>query len=151
MQYLKVKLITTVLIASASAYSFADRGDRIIDHLDTDGDDLISLEEFHPPGDRGNKLLERADLNGDGAVTLEEAQQAASERMSEHLKKMEAKLTELDADGDGTVTTDEIRAHAFSRIDEDGDGFLSANEFNRVKRHERKRRHRQHRDHHSSD
>lgn len=149
MQYLKVKLVTTALIASVSTYAIADRGDRIIDHLDTDGDDLISLEEFHPPGDRGNKLLERADLDGDGAVTLEEVQQAASTRMAEHLKEMEAKLTELDADGDGTVTSDEIRAHAFSRIDENGDGFLSANEFNRVKRHERMRRH--HRDHHSSD
>ena len=151
MQYLKVKLIATALIASVSTYAFADRGDRIIDRLDTDGDELISLEEFHPPGNRGNKLLERADLNGDGAVTLEEAQQAASERMSKHLKEMEAKLAELDADGDGTVTTDEIRAHTFSRIDEDGDGFLSTNEFNRIKRHERMRRHRQFRDHHSSD
>ena len=145
MQYLKVKLIATALIASVSTYAIADRGDRIIDHLDTDGDDLISLQEFHPPGDRGNKLLERADLNGDGVVTLEEAQQAASARMAEHLKKMEAKLAELDADEDGIVTTDEIRAHAFSRIDEDGDGFLSANEFNQAKHHERKHRH------HSSD
>lgn len=152
MKLSRSKLITSALIASVSTYAFAiDRGGRFIDRLDTDGDNLISLEEFRFPGGRGSMLLEKADLNGDGQVTVDEALQANTQRMAEQQKKLPAKLTAIDANSDGVITAEEIREHAFSRLDGDNDGFLSAEEFNRAKHHDRKRLHRHERSHHSSE
>lgn len=144
MEFLKSKFIATALVASISTYTLAnDRGDRIIDRLDTDGDNLISLEEFRFPSGRGNMLLNKADLNDDGEITLDEALEASSQRMAERQKKMQTKLTAMDTNADGVITAEEIRAHAFNRIDQDNDGFLSAEEFRRGKHHQRKphRRH----------
>ncbi len=142
MQYLTTKLVAFVLISSVSTTAIANRdGSRAVTRLDTDGDGLVSLDEFHTPdGQKGSRMLERADLNGDGAVTLEEATQARNERMAQHQKemgerqaKMAARLQEtfakMDADGDGTVTMEEMRLFAFNRIDENQDGYLSADEF----------------------
>jgi Ca2+-binding EF-hand superfamily protein len=143
MQYLTTKLVAFVLISSVSTTAFANRdGSRAVTRLDTDGDGLVSRDEFHTPdGRKGSRMLERADLDGDGAVTLEEATQASDERMAQHQKemserqaKMAARLQEtfvkMDANGDGTVTMEEMRLFAFDRIDENRDGYLSADEFN---------------------
>lgn len=140
--YLKIKLVAFVLIASTSTTAFAARdGSRAVTRLDTDGDGLVSLEEFHAPdGRHGGNMMERADLNGDGAVTLEEATQARAERMAEHQRKMaerqakmatrmEEAFARMDADGDGAVTREEMRLYAFNKIDANQDGYLSADEF----------------------
>ena len=152
MEFLKSKLIASALIASVSTCAFAgDRGEGIINRLDTDGDNLISLEEFHFPGGRGTMLLERADLNDDGKVTVEEALQASSKRMAERQKKMQAKLTEIDTNDDGVVTPEEIRTHAFNRMDGNNDGFLSAEEFRRAKHHQPMQHRRHGKRHHAPD
>jgi len=142
MQHLTTKLVALLLISSASTTALANRdGSRAISHLDTDGDGLVSLDEFRTPdGRHGGRMLERADLDGDGAVTLEEATQARDERMAQHqndMAKRQAKMAsrlqetfaEMDANGDGTVTMEEMRLFAFNRIDENQDGYLSADEF----------------------
>lgn len=148
MQYLKTKLVVVLLITSASTSAFASRdGSSSIDRLDVDGDGLVSLDEFHTPDGRsGGRMLERADLNGDGAVTLEEATQARDERMAKHMEKMaerqakmanrmETLFAKMDADGDGAVTQEEMRLYAFNRMDENQDGYLSADEFKHARKH----------------
>lgn len=158
MLHLTAKLIAFLLISSASSTALASRdGGRAITRLDTDGDGLVSLDEFHvPEGRQGGGMLERADLDGDGAVTLEEANQARNERMAERqgemaerMAKMATRMQELfakmDANGDGAVTREEMRLFAFSRIDENQDGYLSADEF-KAARKNRKMNHNHHGD-----
>ena len=142
MLHLTTKLAAFLILSSASTTALASRdGSRAITHLDTDGDGLVSLDEFQTSdGRKGGGMLERADLDGDGAVTLEEATQASDERMAQHQKEMterQAKMAtrlqetfaKMDANGDGTVTMEEMRLFAFNRIDENQDGYLSADEF----------------------
>ena len=142
MQHPTTKLVAFLIICSASATAFANRdGNRAITRLDTDGDGLVSLEEFQvSEGRQGGRMLEKADSNGDGAVTLEEANDASNERMAERqeemaerMAKMATRLQEtfakMDANGDGVVTRDEMQFFAFNRIDENQDGYLSADEF----------------------
>jgi Ca2+-binding EF-hand superfamily protein len=142
MQHLTTKLVAFLIIGSASTSAFANRdGCRAVTRLDTDGDDLVSLDEFQASeGRHGGRMLENADLNGDGAVTLEEANEARNERMAERqaemaerMAKMATRLQEtfakMDTDGDGAVTRDEMQRFAFNRIDENQDGYLSADEF----------------------
>lgn len=134
---MKYRQITAFLLASGFSLSaFAGPGDRIMEHLDTDGDNMITLEEFQPPGRRGDRMLEKIDANGDGAVSLEEMQSAraerearATERMAERADEMDSRFVEIDTDGDGLVTRDEMRLHQFSRMDENGDGVLTADEI----------------------
>ena len=142
MQHLTTKLVAFLIICSASTTAFANRdGSRAISRLDTDGDNLVSLDEFQASeGRQGGRMLERADLNGDGAVTLEEANKASNERMAERQEEMAERMAKMatrmqetfakmDANGDGVVTREEMQFFAFSRIDENQDGYLSADEF----------------------
>jgi Ca2+-binding EF-hand superfamily protein len=142
MQHLTTKLVAILMVCSASTTAFASRdGSRAITHLDTDGDGLVSLDEFQATeGRHSGRMLEKADLNGDGTVTLEEANEAHNERMAERqnemaerMAKMATRLQEtfakMDANGDGAVTREEMQFFAFSRIDENQDGYLSADEF----------------------
>jgi hypothetical protein len=139
MQYLKMKLIAATLVAGVCLPAIADddRDRRGMPKLDTDGDGLISQDEFRFPGTR---MLENADSDGDGMVTAEEMSQASAERhermqaeMAERLAHMqeesEARFTAMDTDGDGAVTTEEAEAHAFSTIDTDDDGYISRKEM----------------------
>ncbi len=142
MQHMTTKLVAFLILSSASTTALANRdGSRAITHLDTDGDGLVSLDEFQTPeGRKGGRMLENADLDGDGAVTLEEATQARDERMAQHQKEMterqaqmatrlQERFAKMDANGDGTVTMEEMRIFAFNRIDENQNGYLSADEF----------------------
>lgn len=155
MGYLKTRLAIAAFIAGAfTPAAYGDRdGSRAITHMDTDGDGLVSFEEFRvPEGRRQGWMLEKADLDGDGAVTLEEATQARDKRMAEHQEKMAARkekmaarmaegFAKMDADGDGAVTREEMRRYAFDRIDKDKSGSLSADEFKEAGMYRRKGHH----------
>ena len=124
----------------------------MINHLDEDGDNLVSIDEFRSPR---KGLVERGDLNDDGVVTLDELQQHMQESASQRQQELEAKLeemqskmaehfAELDTNGDGSVDAEEAKLAMFNRMDENGDGYLSADEIKRPER--RQRRHRKHQD-----
>ncbi|MDA0978414.1 MAG: EF-hand domain-containing protein [Proteobacteria bacterium] len=129
-------LLALCLSGSPSVHADPDRpfaplGDPT-GHMDTNGDGLVSADEFNPPG----IMLDRLDADKDGAITRSEldAHIAAmkaemAERQADMFERIEANFTASDADGDGMVTQAEAQAAAFARIDTDGDGYLSREEF----------------------
>lgn len=126
--------LTTILLAISGA-SLAEpngQGKRMFDRMDADGDRYISFDEFKQPGkDRGP----RADLDGNGEVTQEEVAQhiaqKSAEKNAEMAEKANNRFAKMDLNGDGVVTKDEARETAFYRMDQDQDGFLSAEELKR--------------------
>ena len=110
--------------------------------VDTNGDGLISAEEFataelperNGRGKRGYKG-NRGDMSARGDLT--------DEQMADRIAAMEDNLFHaLDADADGVISRDEFsrsamkeamadgrKAKMFERADQDGDGYLSPDEF----------------------
>ena len=132
------KTLALILLTGGAMTASGKPADRMIDKLDSDGDGMISAEEFQPPRDRG--MMERMDVNNDGAVTMEEINQQLADhqlKMSERQVEMTARVQEsfsdADIDGDGSVTREEAQAAAFKRIDENGDGYLTEEELRNAK------------------
>ena len=83
--------------------------DRMIDKHDSDGDGMISVNEFQPPKSRG--MMKRMDANNDGVVTMDEINQQVAdhqtkmaERHAEMTVRVQAFFSDADLDGDGSVT-----------------------------------------------
>ena len=146
-----IRILTAALFASACSSAFAGKdGGRMMERLDTDGDNLISQEEFQPPGGRSARMMDGVDADGDGAITLDEMQQASeakmakkqaevAARMDERAEHMKKSFAEMDADGSGSVTAEEMRLHMFNKMDENQDGYLSAEEFSHARHNMHKR------------
>jgi Ca2+-binding EF-hand superfamily protein len=100
---------------------------RMLEHLDTDGDGLISLEEFTNPPD----WFARLDANEDGSVTRDEMEQARLERQEEMAARAAERFKEADTDQNGYLSLEEFPGpdRAFHRLDADGDGQLSPEEM----------------------
>ncbi len=99
-----------------------DRGARMFERYDTDGDGKISREEFEQA--RAARFA-TADADGDGAVTVQEFMTYAEARRVERLTSM---FEQLDTDDDGVLSAEELdrRADAmFTRLDRDGDGVVT--------------------------
>jgi len=78
--------------------------------------------------ERGARLLERLDRDGDGAVTEAELIAAADERVARRVGKMFARM---DRNGDGRLERAQLDAAGdarFERMDADGDGRIAAGE-----------------------
>jgi Ca2+-binding EF-hand superfamily protein len=134
------KIMLLVLLAGSATTALSKPIDRIMDKFDTDGDGMVSADEFRPPRDRGR--LERLDVDGDGAITMDEinqqivVQQAEmAERQAHMTARLQTFFSEADTDGNGSVTQAEAQAAAFNRIDENDDGYLSAQELRDGKKH----------------
>lgn len=139
---MKHKFIVASFLLSVTTPAFAGdtrHSDKMMQHLDQDGDGLVSFDEFRGPG---GKMFTRADTDGDGAVTqaemsahrdqmMSDRRAEREERMERHRARMDEMFAAMDADGDGAVTQEEARAAAFSRMDGNGDGVLSADELKR--------------------
>jgi Ca2+-binding EF-hand superfamily protein len=130
--------LTFVFILAASVAIFAGirphaksgrsmNPDRMLAHLDTDGDGLISLQEFTNPPD----LFDRLDMNEDGSITREEAEQARQQHQAEMAELAAERFKEADKDQNGFLSPDEFPGpdHAFTRLDTNSDGQLSPEEM----------------------
>jgi Ca2+-binding EF-hand superfamily protein len=89
--------LVTGLAAATPAFAFGGPWGRpTFGDLDTDGNGVISSEEFVAPAvDRFNKL----DTDGDGVLSSAEF----TAPLAEHFK-------EIDTNGDGVLTQDELQA-----------------------------------------
>lgn len=114
------------------AKGFGDRGPISFQQLDTNGDGQITKEEMEA---HRTQMFTSADANGDGKLSVEEMQAEAQKKANERVSDMFARH---DANKDGFLTSDELpkprRADKmFDRIDADGNGSLSEQEFANAK------------------
>ncbi len=126
----------SILMLGFAGSAFADRAERVLSHLDTNGDQMVSLEEFQPPGKRGNKMFKRADTDGDGLISLDEVAAVKAkradrmqEKMADHSERMDSAFADMDTNQDGMISREEMRVHHFSRMDVNEDGVLTVDEL----------------------
>ena len=103
---------------------------QMIEHLDRDGDQLLSVEEFEMPR-RGRDWgpLAAADSDGDGNVSRDEFQAHMDERAAQLAERFDL----ADLNDDGLLTEDEIRLSMFRRIDSNADGYIDADELSAMR------------------
>lgn len=133
-------LCAFALVAGSVYAKSADRhGPVQFETLDRDGDGQITREEM--AAQRGDRF-EEADTDGDGKLSLAEIEARAAARAKERAGKL---MTRLDSDGDGFVSADEMQPgpradRRFDRADSDGNGAISKVEFESAKNHMKGRR-----------
>lgn len=106
--------------------------DAMFKAMDTSGDGRVSRAEHAASA---QKMFADADINHDGIVTLAEMEAVCTKMHADKPMKDEMSaagmIKQCDQNGDGQVSEAEHTAHAdamFSKMDTDGDGFLSATE-----------------------
>ncbi|MGI5818772.1 MAG: EF-hand domain-containing protein [Armatimonadota bacterium] len=106
-----------------------------IEAHDADGSGTISREEFTGSA----QAFSRIDADGDGQITREEAvaaeetkhqrqgQQGRLQAHADPAERWQKLIEEHDRDGDGRISQEEFGGpdHAFTRLDTDGDGYLT--------------------------
>lgn len=151
-----MKSVRTISVALAGTLAFSvaalaqDNGGNRLSGLDTNGDDVLSLEEF-----LASRIAANVDADEDGSITLEEYTasmqrnipertrgdrqrrngdgQGAGPNSEQMRQRMQERLSErlegFDADEDGIVTTAEYRIARFNSLDQDGDGLIQNSEL----------------------
>jgi len=100
---------------------------KIFDSADTNGDGVITREEFHAARER---LFARLDRNGDGYIDKDDLSGRLAGRQKAQ-ERLAALVTQLDKDGDGRVSRTEFvdgPTPLFDRADTDHNGELSKDE-----------------------
>jgi Ca2+-binding EF-hand superfamily protein len=123
---LSVGAFAVPMLAQGIHDSAHSHGERMLKHLDLNGDGGITSAEAGAV--REVRFL-RMDSDGDGVITEEEMQAAAQKRIARRIAK---KFARLDRNGDGRVERAEFEDHGaarFARLDTDGDGRVSQEEF----------------------
>jgi hypothetical protein len=105
---------------------------RIFDSADTNGDGVITREEFHAARDQ---LFGRLDRNGDGYIDRNDlsGRRAGRQKAQERLADL---VAQLDVDADGRVSKAEFvngPTPLFDRADTDRNGELSQDEVRAAK------------------
>lgn len=103
----------------------------LLDRLDVGRDGSLSRDEVISARER---LFQRLDVDKDGQLDLGEVdrmREAILDRAIALQARLGSQWRRLDADGDGTVSAEEFRARTplFDLIDRNGDGQISAAEF----------------------
>jgi Ca2+-binding EF-hand superfamily protein len=106
---------------------------KIFDSADTNGDGVITREEFHAARERAFTKLDR---NGDGYIDKDDlsGRLAGRQKAQERLAQL---VTQLDQDGDGRVSKAEFvdgPTPLFDRADADHNGELSRDEVAAMKK-----------------
>jgi len=106
---------------------------KIFDSADTNGDGVITREEFHAARERAFSKLDR---NGDGYIDKDDlsGRLAGRQKAQERLAQL---VTQLDKDGDGRVSKAEFvdgPTPLFDRADTDHNGELSRDEVAAMKK-----------------
>lgn len=99
--------------------------------LDANGDGSLTIAEVQA---NATGRFAEMDANGDGVITADEIAARAAEQAEMRATERFARMLEWrDSDGDGALSQVEMgdnRAEKmFSRLDKDGDGVVSAEEF----------------------
>jgi Ca2+-binding EF-hand superfamily protein len=103
--------------------------------LDADGSGDVTLAEMQAAG---ATRFEEADANGDGFLSADEITQKDSDRAAKRVARM---IEKRDANGDGQLSLEEMKpdedrvAKRFARVDTDGNGAISQEEFDAMKKH----------------
>lgn len=118
----------TVTGTTALAKGFRDRGPINFQELDADGDGQVTKAELEA---HRTQMFTSADANGDGKLSVEEMQAEVQKKANDRVTEMFARH---DSNNDGFLTTDEMpkprrAGMMFDRIDADGNGSLSEQEF----------------------
>ena len=130
-------LIMTVLATTAVTAQPSSKTHRMINHLDKDGDNLVSIDEFEVSSrgrERGS--LATADRDGDGNVSRSEMQAQVDERSEWAIERFEL----ADLNDDDFLTEEEIKMAAFSRLDKNDDGYIDAEELSSARKASKRQR-----------
>jgi Ca2+-binding protein (EF-Hand superfamily) len=112
---------------SADAPPPPGRHGRMLQRFDTDGNGLISADEFAGIG--VGHLIE-ADTDKDGELSVAEIKAAMDKQREERMAEMFKRR--FDVDGDGKITVAELKDRQdkrFALLDANNDGSLSREEF----------------------
>ena len=141
-------IISTLTLCASAAIAHPDANHsgsgqkapakQVVRAMDTDGDGLISFEEFKlPEKRRGADRLEAADTDGDGNISRAEMEAQLAEHVAADTERAEKRFEQADINGDGFVTPEERKQVAFEMLDENQDGYLSAEELAKARKRQR--------------
>lgn len=133
--------LAILLLGSGSAYaSDVPSARELFRQLDTNGDRAIQFSEIQAAR---AALFDRLDTNGDGFLDAEELR-AAAQRVGERrdvtmvsADDLARQVSRMDADGDGRISRDEFSRFIPDRLrraDTNGDGVLSLRELRALRR-----------------
>ena len=122
--------------------------------MDTDGNGLVTDSERRAYFEnmralRRAETFAKIDSNNDGFISKSEFEAHSQARSQERRQKRQARTEQIrrlkrpDTNGDGMLSRDEhnqAMQARFARMDKDGDGVLSAQELDIIKRHKRLKR-----------
>jgi Ca2+-binding EF-hand superfamily protein len=127
-----VTLNTGCMMAARAVTQRPPDPTRIFDSADTNGDGVITREEFHAARERA---FTRLDRNGDGYIDKDDlpSRPGAGHSAKERLTQL---VAQLDKDGDGRISKAEFvdgPTPLFDRADTDHNGELSRDEVAAIK------------------
>lgn len=104
------------------------KAEKMIQRLDQDGDQRISFEEFKMPN-KGNDRLKAMDADGDGNLSRAEMAAELAEKSGRDAEHATRRFDAGDLNKDGVITPQEGRQAAFTKMDVNGDGYVSVDEL----------------------